>query len=464
MITKNDTRPVPGHPFVVVGIGASAGGLEALTALLSKLPINTGMAYVVVQHLSPTHESLLPAILAKATQIPVSQVNRNHLIKPDNIYIIAPNTVLELNAGFLKPSPRGSGHTDRVIDHFFKSLALEQGSASIGVILSGTGTDGTNGTKAIKAVEGLVIIQKPETARHDGMPISAMKTGCADHILSPEEIGLELKKFAENQILHGTMQTPAAALTADSAELHKLFSLLKASSGTDFSEYKESTVYRRIFRRLNLLKMGSFAEYLDYIEKKPAELNSLRSDILINYTKFFRDPALYEKLTDVVFPSIMKMKANQDILRFWVAGCSSGEDAYSLAIAFTEFLDKNGRTPSFQVIASDINEMLIEKARYGFFGKNIGADVPDELLRKYFTKQKDGYQVVNFIRNICVFARHDILEDPPFTRMDLVCCRNVLIYFGNRHQKTAFIRFHFALNPSGYLVLGTSESASSFAD
>ncbi len=450
--------------FPLVGIGASAGGLEAFTKLLKTLPPDTGMAFVLVQHLAPTKDSILTELLSKATSMSVLEVQDGMLVEPDHVYVIPPNKLMAVYHGKLLLQPRAEPHTQHMpVDSFFRSLAEDQAQNAVGIILSGTGSDGSLGIRAIKAEGGIVFAQDEKSAKYDGMPKSAVATGSVDYILPPEEIAAELARISRRLfvILHASLKT-GPLVPAD--DLNRIFMLIRTATGVDFTYYKQATIVRRIHRRMLLHKMDALEQYVRYLQETPPEVGILYQDILINVTSFFREPETFNTLKNVVFPRILENRSSDTPLRIWIPGCSTGEEAYSFAMCFSEFCDERGVSYPVQFFASDIDETAIEKARQGLYPDNIVQDVSPERLSRYFTRTEHGYQINKAIREQCVFARQNLIKDPPFSKMDLISCRNLMIYFGSMLQKKVLPILHYALNPSGYLMLGKSESIGEFAN
>ena len=448
------------EPFAVVAAGASAGGLEAFTELLRCLPADTGMAFVFIQHLAPGHESMLPQLLSRESAMPVSQVEDGTVLAPNHVYVIPPNAAMTISGLVLALKSRGAVGT--TIDGFLRSLAESRKSLAIAVILSGTGSDGTLGVQAVAEEGGVVFAQDPFSAKFDGMPRSAIATGCVDFVLPAAEIAAELARVArEPRIIHRNIPEGPAQLP-DPEGFEELLDLLRTGTGIDFSLYRQSTVRRRALRRVGLLKQGSLRNYLEHMKEHPDELQALAQDILIRVTHFFRDPEAFEVLAHRVFPALIR-KTPDRAVRIWVPGCSTGEEAYSIVICFLEVAEQMLSHVPVQVFATDINEAAIEKARRGVYLENIAADVSPERLARFFVRMGKEFRISRKLRDQCIFSRHDLLIDPPFSRMDLVSCRNVLIYMDWTHEQ-ALSRFHFALNPGGFLLLGKSETASSSPD
>lgn len=445
--------------FPIVGIGASAGGLDAFKKFIKAIPNTSGMAYVLVQHLDPKHESLLPELLQKVTSLPVVEISDDLKILPDHIYIIPSNKMLIATDGVLHLDPRRKNIPAGLhlpIDVFFTSLAeVHQGNA-IGVVLSGTASDGTHGLRSIKDHGGITFAQD-DSAIYDGMPHSAREAGVVDFILPPEKIPAKLLEISTQITESATvLENPT---TTDDGELTKILSLLRTKKGTDFTYYKQPTIQRRIIRRMALGGRQKLADYLAYLRDDEAELNNLYQDLLIPVTSFFRDSQAFEVLSELAFPQLIENKDETDAIRVWVAGCSTGQEAYTIAIRLKEFLGKSQR--SIQIFATDISSIAIEKARKGVYAKNEMAGLSPERLENFFSKVNGHYQAKKEIREICVFATHSFLRDPPFGKMDLISCRNVLIYMEPYLQQKALNTFHYSLNDGGYLLLGKSETAGS---
>ena len=452
-----------GHHFPVVGIGASAGGLEAFTNLLAQLPAQTGMAYVLVQHLDPTHVSQLAELLSKVTRLPVTEVTDGMEIVPDHVYVIPPNRNMAIARGVLRLTPRGEAHNQHLpLDTFFRSLAADQQNRAIGVILSGTGSDGSLGLAEIKAVGGITFAQDAQSARFPAMPLNAINSGCIDFVLSPDEIARELGRVARHDYLS---PIPAAESETGSDDFQKTLAVLRSATGVDFSHYRDTTIRRRISRRMAIHRKETLADYVQFLEETAPEADALYHDILINVTSFFRDPEVFEALRETVLPGIVAGKSPETPIRIWVPGCSTGQEAYSLAITLLEFLDQRPIRPPIQIFGTDINDLAsIEKARVGRYPHSIESGVSPERLRRFFTKEEGGYRVGKSIRDMCVFARQNVAADPPFSRLDLISCRNLLIYLGGPLQKRVIPTFHYALNPGGYLLLGAAETIGRFTD
>lgn len=452
--------------FPIVAMGASAGGLEAFSELLSNLPNDTGMAFVLIQHLSPNQKSLLSEILSRKTQMPVVEVQNGMPVEPNHVYVIPPNTQMKISQGWLKLEPRQQIRGQAItVDTFFISLAEERGSKAIGVVLSGGDADGAQGLVTIKAAGGITFAQCGETAQVSSMPNTAIASGYVDFIMSPKEIAEELAKISLHPYLNQpNLAKSVATLPEGTDTLSVIFSLLRAATGVDFNHYKQTTLKRRILRRMILYKLERLEDYVRYLQENPAEVSALYQDLLITITSFFRDPEAFEALKSQVFPIIAKDRTPDLPIRIWVAGCSTGEEAYSIAICLLEFLTEQEINPPIQIFATDINEVAIEKARSGIYKPSQTVEVSPERLQRFFVQVEGGYQISKPVRELCVFARQNLIKDPPFSRLDLISCRNVLIYLGASVQKKLLPIFHYGLNSPGFLMLGTSETIGEFSD
>ena len=450
-----DTTTIP-----VAGIGGSAGGLEVFKQLLADIPADSGLAIVFVQHLDPKHHSLLSEILARSTTMAVREAADGMPVEANHVYVIPANGDLTIAQGMLKLTTRTQGPGAHMpIDRFLRSLAEECGSRAIGVILSGAGTDGSAGIQAIKAAGGVTFAQDQYTAKFASMPQAAVATNCVDFVLPPERIAAELVRMGRHPYVADSApaeQAPAA--DGDDAQFAAILAVVHGSTGIDFSLYREKTIKRRIRRRLALRNIDSLAEYASRLEDDTDELAALQRDLLISVTSFFRDPGSFESLKKLVYPRILEGRPARAPVRVWVPGCATGEEAFSIAISLSEYLKETGVSFPIQIFASDISVQAIEKARGGRYLENIAADMSAERLARYFTRIEGGYQVNKDLREICVFTRHNLLTDPPFSKLDLVSCRNVLIYLSSV-QKNIIPLFHYALKPNGFLMLGASETA-----
>lgn len=449
----------------IVGVGVAAGGQQALLQMFESMPETTGMAFVVIQHQAAKNDSALAGLLAKVTSLAVIEAEDGTVVRPNYIYVIAPEAELTVARGVLTVRPKNSGvRRYTSIDIFLKSLAEYKGSKAIGVVLSENRADGSSGLKEIKAAGGFTFVQKPQSAGYEDMPLSAIATGIVDFVLTPPEIAGEILRISRSRIIASPI-TEARELFPDGGGiLDGIIGLLRKVSGINFAEYKQLTVKRRILRRMVLHKLDKLEEYAAYLRQNGAELAALQQDMLINVTNFFRDPQAFDTLKTTVFPLIVSNSISNAAIRLWVPGCATGEEAYSLAIALLEFLEDNNLNRPIQIFATDINEMVIEKARAGIYPKSIMTDVSLARLGRFFVEVEQGWQVSKTIRDICIFARQDMGQDPPISRVDLISCRNVMIYFGPALHKRMFPMFHYALNPGGFLILGASESIGIFAD
>ena len=454
------TRPTKdgtGSTFPIVGIGASAGGLEAFSLFLSALPEHLGMAYILVPHLDPTHESAMTELLGRQTRMPVVTVQDGMRVQPNHVYVIPPNTEMTITDSVLSLSTRKRGGQPLPIDVFFRSLAEAHGSNSVGIILSGTASDGSLGIGAIKGEGGITFAQDSKSAKYDGMPSSAIATGCIDFVLPPAGIAKELTNIGAHTYL--TRQPGAVQELPEETDgdLTQLFRILRQTSKVDFSEYKPATVRRRILRRMALKKTESIGDYVTYLRDHRMEAEALYQDILINVTSFFRNPEAFESLKKTVYPRIFKGRSPNDTIRVWVPGYSTGEEAYSHAIGLVEYLTETRADIPLQVFGTDLSEAAVQKARAGVFKESIATDVVQTRLRRFFNKMEEGYQISKSIRDICVFAQQNVFTDPPFSKMDIVSCRNLLIYLGGSLQRRVIPIFHYALKPNGYLMVGNTE-------
>jgi two-component system CheB/CheR fusion protein len=454
--------------FPVVGIGASAGGLAAFEAFFSGMPLDAdpGMAFILVQHLAPDHESILTGLIQRYTRMQVYEVEDGVTVRPNCAYIIPPGRDMAFLNGtlqLLEPSaPRGQRLP---IDFFFRSLAQDQHERAICIVLSGTGSDGTLGLRSIKGEGGMVMAQTPESAEYDGMPRSAIATGLVDYELPPAEMPAQLIAYVSQAF--GRPPRPATATTPQAENaLRKIFVLLRSKTGHDFSQYKLNTINRRIARRMAVHQIETVEMYINYLQHTPAEVESLFRDLLIGVTNFFRDPKAFKALEEQIIPKIFAGKAPGTVIRVWSTGCSTGEEAYSLAILFQEHLETLRKNYKVQVFATDIDSQAIATARAGLYPASIAADISPERLARFFTAEPDGsaYRIHKGIRDMLVFSEQNVIKDPPFSKLDLISCRNLLIYIDGDLQKKLIPLFHYALNPGGFLFLGTSETVGEFTD
>ncbi len=444
-----------GRRRFVVGIGASAGGLEALSALVSHLPDNLGASYVIVQHMSPNHRSMLVQLLSRETRIPVCEIEDGTQPQPDRVYITPPNRNVVLQDGaFILTEPAAEIMPKPSVNIFFGSLAEDRGEDAIGVILSGTGSDGAVGVRSIKASGGLIFAQEPGSAKYSGMPQAAIDTECVDWVMPPEKIAAEIEIVIRSQ---GSIPMPVSDVHVP-ATLRTLLQKVMRHARVDFSGYKESTVWRRILRRMVSNRVHTMEEYLLLTEKNPEELNQLCKEILISVTSFFRDPRAFDSLREPL-SEILTHKLPGEEIRVWIAGCATGEEAYSIAILLNELMRSGLSDYRLQIFATDIDLNAMAIARRGVYPESALAELDPQLLGRYFTQRDASYEVNKFLRDQVVFARQDLVQDPPFLRLDLITCRNVLIYFQGMLQEQVLSTFHYALRPGGLLFLGKSETA-----
>lgn len=445
--------------FPIVAIGASAGGLEAITELLKNLPIDTGMAFIYVQHLSPDHKSLLVQILSKTTSMKVQEIDNMDLIEPNNVFVIPFNKGIEVTDGHIKLFPRSKTRSPISIDVLFSTLAQAQNDRVIGILLSGNGNDGTSGMKDIKHQGGLTFAQN-ETAKFLSMPQSAIAAGIVDFILSPKGIALELMHLSKNPYLKNKRirKENENLIDTDDPYLKKILDLLHKTTGGDFTLYKMATIKRRIVRRMLLYRINSLSDYVKLLNDKVEEVDILYQDLLINVTSFFRESDTYKYLKSTLLPKLLKNKKPGESLRIWVPACSTGEEAYSIAMMLTELLDTYSTTINIQIFGSDLSEKAITKARVGLFSLKDLESVSPKRLQRFFTKSEGSYRIIKSVRDMCVFAPHNVLSDPPFSRLDFISCCNLFIYLDITAQKKAVRTFHYALNDSAFLRVGKSES------
>src|SRR5881227_4918 len=430
--------------------------------LLRHLPARTGMAFVIVQHLDPHHGSRLANLLGKATSMPVSEIAGTTTPEPNAVYVQPPNKCVIAKSGKLT-LVRRTERLNIAIDHFFESLAEECGSRAIGIVLSGTGSDGTAGLRAIKAAGGLTFAQTEASAKFDAMPRSAIRSGFVDLVLPPDAIAREIHRIADHPYIRRPLSDPeeiekAAYRQAD--DLGRIFLSLRKQMGVDFSSYKESTLIRRIQRRMALHRIEKMSQYARFLRDNKKEIEALFDDLLINVTRFFRDDALFRALKKRFLPALLKNKNKdrQPELRAWVPGCATGEEVYSLAICILETLGSGPSKMRIQIFGTDLSESVIEHARLGIYSSAIEKDVSPARLKRFFVKRDGSYQIHRSVRDICTFARQNLCADPPFSRLDLISCRNVLIYLSPDLHKRCIPQFHYALNSGGYLILGPAES------
>ena len=469
-ITPGDDKAGKGATpaFPIVGIGASAGGLAAFEAFFSGMPkeIDPNMAFVLVQHLAPDHKSLLTELIQRYTRMQVFEVEDGMVVRPNCTYIIPPGKDMALIDGILQlfepAAPRGQRMP---IDYFFRTLAQDLGERAIGIVLSGTGSDGTLGLRAIKSEGGMSVVQSPETTEFDGMPRSALATNLVDYKLPPAEMPAQIIQYVTHAIPTPDNQGPGRPLLGDEQSLKKIFVLVRTHSGHDFSKYKPSTVHRRIERRMAMHQIESLNEYVKYLQKNPAEVDALFRDMLIGVTNFFRDPKAFKIVEEQVIPKLFSEKSVKNPIRVWTAGCSTGEEAYSLAILLAEHKHLYSKSHRVQVFATDIDSQSIAAARAGLYPASIAADISPERLSRHFSREPGDsfYRINKNIRDMMIFSEHNVIKDPPFSKIDLISCRNLMIYMGVELQKKIIPLFHYALKPGGFLFLGSSETVGEFA-
>lgn len=442
----------------IVGVGASAGGLESFEQLFQNIAADSGMAFVLVQHLDPDHPSLLTEILQRATAMPVTQAQDQVVVMPNSVYIIPPNRDMVIFHGTLQLSvpekPRGQRMP---IDAFLRSLAEDQGENSLAILLSGTGTDGTLGLRAIIGAGGVSLVQEPASAKYDGMPANAIRAGYATHVMPPDKMPQALLAIARHAVIAPQQPTAPATPTTTSG-INRILMQLRSSTGHDFSLYKKSTIGRRIERRMAQHEIADAEVYARYLKEQPTEMQSLFKELLINVTSFFRDPDAFDALRNDILPPFLKEKPEGYVVRVWVAGCASGEEAYSLAILLRELMDQTQREFKIQIYATDLDDDAISTARAGAYPPNIAQDITPERLRRFFIKEDAGFRVKKEIREMVVFAIQSVIKDPPFTKLDLLSCRNLMIYLEPELQNRLIPVFHYALKPDGMLFLSPSES------
>jgi two-component system, chemotaxis family, CheB/CheR fusion protein len=455
---KAITAPNIPDRFPVVGIGASAGGLEAATLFFRELSPHLGIAYVLVLHLDPARESKVTEILARTTTIPMLQAKDGVRVEPDHVYVIPPNCEMTIDHWVLRlrdRDPHRSANT--TIDTFLRSLAVAHGSDAIGVILSGTASDGTLGLEAIKGEAGITFAQEPASAKYDGMPASAIASGCVDFILPPVGIAKEIARIRRHPYISDRHSAEVQHL-GDGSDMEQIFRLLRRLTTVDFSGYKSPTIGRRIQRRMALQKIEKLTDYGNLLHRDSREVDALYQDLLINVTSFFRNPEAFAALRQLAYPPILEARTSASgAIRIWVPGCSTGEETYSHAMSIVEFLGEERADIPIQVFGTDLSESAIQRARAGVYKENIEADLTPARLRRFFYKSDGGFQIKKSIRDLCIFSTQNVFNDPPFSRMDLVSCRNVMIYLNQSLQKRVIPIFHYSLNPTGFLMLGSTE-------
>ena len=452
--------------FSIVGIGASAGGLEALEKFFINMPNDSGMAFVIVMHFDPTAKSVMADILMRYTKMEVFQVEDGMNVEPNHVYIIPPNRDMAILHGTLHLyEPVVSKGIRHPIDFFFRSLADDQKENAICIILSGTGTEGTLGLKAIKGEEGMVMVQSLESVAYDGMPGSAIATGLVDYILPPEKMPEQLISYVKQFYTKKITKHERIVTEQIANSLQKIIILIRTQTGIDFSSYKQSTLIRRIERRMSLHQIENISDYVHYLQENQPEIQILHKEFLIGVTSFFRDPLAFEVLKEKIIPEILKDKSHDQSVRVWVPACSTGEEAYSVAMVFKEYMDEVKSDFQVQIFATDVDREAVEAGRSGVYPGNITVDVSPERLNRFFIKNPDDtYSIKKEIREMVIFAPQNAMSDPPFLRLDLICCRNLLIYLVPESQRKLLLIFHYSLNPGGYLFLGSSETIGEFTE
>jgi two-component system, chemotaxis family, CheB/CheR fusion protein len=453
-----------GQSVPVVGIGASAGGLEAIEGFFANTPSEIRIAFVIIQHLAPEHKSIMGSLLKKYTNLKVSDVRNNMRVEPGCVYLNPPDKDVSIMNGRLYLSDPTQMHGARLpIDYFFRSLADAQGDKSICIILSGTGSDGTLGLRAIKAAGGMAMVQEEDQAKYNNMPRSAIDTGLVDFILPVEKMAAQLMKYVKHPYIGGEEKILTSKEKIEH-NLQNIYLMIRSATGHDFSQYKLNTIRRRIERRMAVHQIDKISEYVNSLKTNPPEINTLFKDFLITVTNFFRDPKAFKSLNEKVILPMVKARANSSPIRVWVPGCATGEEAYSHAILFSEAMRLLNKHLTVQIFATDIDADAIEYARTGVYPDSITANVSTDLLKAYFVREENTYRIKKQIREMVVFATQSLIKDAPFSKLDLVSCRNVLIYMNTPLQKKIIPLFHYTLNPGGFIFLGTSETIGEFAD
>lgn len=462
-LETNNTSLPKDRPYIA-GVGASAGGLEALERLFKNMPHDSGIAFVLVPHLDPEYKSLMPELIQKYSHMPVIRVTDGTQVKPDTIYIVPPNHNLAILKGVLQLMPPRHGFDAKMpIDYFFSSLAQDQGSKAIGIILSGMGTDGTLGLKDIKAALGMAMVQTPDTAKFNSMPKNAVNAGLADYALPCEKIPAQLMAYIDTATRQAVDRLTASIATPSDA-LQKIFILLRAHTGHDFSSYRQSTVSRRIDRRMNVHQFHQLETYARYFQENPLEVEALFKEFLIGVTDFFRDNDAFDALKQKAIPQLLDDKPHGYTARAWVPGCASGEEAYSVAIVLYEYTRFLTQTINIRIFGTDIDAQAVNTARAGVYPAGLCTEISPQRLNRFFTKMEGRYKINANIRDLLVFATQSLVKDPPFSNMDLICCRNLLIYFEPDLQNKLLPVFHYSLKPNGILFLGASETIGNFRD
>ena len=448
--------PKSNSDFTIIGVGASAGGFDAFTEFLHGLPASPNAAIIFVQHLAPNHSSSLALLLGAQTPIPVLEATEGARIAANRVYVVPPNVQMELVDGHLHLGQRPDDRSQyNPIDFFFRSLARSLGAQSVGVVLSGTGSDGAQGIREIKMMDGTTFAQDPATAKYDSMPRAAIATQTVDVVAAPADIAAKVAALPTHPLLRSPAEPDREPPVSD-AQMQRIFQLLLPASGVNFSQYKTATIIRRLFRRMALLRMTDVDAYVTHLTETPLEVVNLHNDLLIHVTRFFREPDSFEVIAREVLPAVPSSPGKP--VRVWVAGCATGEEVYSLAMVMQDELGEKVGNGRVQIFGTDVSDSAVGFARQGLYPESIAEDVRPERLRKFFTRTDGGYQITKSLRDMCVFARHDLTRDPPFSHLDLICCRNVLIYMDSALQRKVLSMFHYALEPRGFLVLGQAES------
>lgn len=443
--------------FPIVGIGASAGGLEALQEFFDAMPSSPGSAFVIVQHLSPDYKSFMGELLARHTSIPIDIVSDNTLIENNHIYLIPPKMNMTVLGGKLHLKEIEGRALNLPIDIFFRSLAADQENNAIGIILSGTGTDGTLGIRSIKENGGMTMVQDDQSAKFDGMPRSSISTGMIDFVLPPTQLAIELANYIKHPFINKNNAIESQLLQNQSV-FNKIIAILHDAKNVDFSNYKQNTLIRRLEKRISINRFEKVTDYVSYLSVTPKEISALFNDMLIGVTRFFRDERSWELLSTAVIPEIFEQHSDKSEIRVWAPACSTGEEAYTLAVLFKDYMTKNNIIKDIKIFATDIDEESLTFAGSGLYPSNISADVPSNILARHFIRKDNGYQVTDNIRRMIIFARHNIIDEPPFSKLDLVSCRNLLIYLNIAIQQKILGTFHICLKNDGFMFLGSSES------
>ncbi|WP_345950709.1 chemotaxis protein CheB [Mucilaginibacter sp. PAMB04274] len=466
MADNKDNKPAKTKSFPIICIGGSAGAFQAMEKLFAHMPADSGMAFIVVMHLDKNHVGSVAELLQNFTSLPVTEAEDGQPVKPDRVYLIPPNKDMGIHNGklLLMAPSRFNGYR-LPVDHFLQSLAEDQWNRAVAIILSGMGSDGETGIRMIKEKLGMVMVQDPESAQYDSMPQSAIATNLVDYVLAPEEMPIKLIQYLKHPAMADELNDELKNQNRDATAIQKVLMLLRTQTGHDFSQYKKNTITRRIDRRLAFHQLPDYTHYIAFLRENPQEIDVLFNELLIGVTKFFRDAAAFDVLKEKLY-GLLRVKADNEPVRIWVVGCSTGEEAYSIAILIMECFSSIGgaKTPKVQIFATDLDEAAIEHARTGLYLDNIAADISPERLGRYFVKKEKGYQVTKDLREMIVFAQHNLIKDAPFTRLDLLTCRNVMIYLNAELQAKIIPVFHYSLNARGVLFLGPAETLGGFSE